>query len=104
MIAALVKELYDIRSSVVHGSKLSDEKRDWLIENCGQVELRVRQVLVAAVQELPADEQERRVALARLYDPTDQDRGEFAVQTCQEIKTAAVRKSVAAKIAGLVGE
>ena len=30
-ITTLVKRLYDARSSVVHGSKLSDEKRNWLI-------------------------------------------------------------------------
>jgi hypothetical protein len=40
VIATLVKQLYDIRSSVAHGTKLSDGKRDWLIANCGQVELR----------------------------------------------------------------
>jgi Apea-like HEPN len=104
VIATLVKQLYDIRSSVVHGSKLSDEKRDWLIENCGQVELRVRQVLTAAVQNVPAEEADRRTMLAALYDPADEDRGEFALQKFQEIKTPEVRKAIAAKVAKLAGE
>jgi Apea-like HEPN len=104
VIATLVKQLYDIRSSVVHGSKLSDEKRDWLIDNCGRVELRVRQVLTAAVQNVPAEESDRRTILAALYDPADKDRGEFALQKFQEIKTPVVRKAIAAKISQLAGE
>jgi hypothetical protein len=103
-IATLVRQLYDIRSSVVHGSKLSDEKRNWLIDNCPQVELRVRQVLTAAVQSVPAEEANRRTMLAALYDPADEDRGEFAVHKFQEIKTPVVRKAIAAKIAQLAGE
>lgn len=102
-IATLVKQLYDIRSSVVHGSKLSHEKRDWLIDNCGQVELRVRQVLTAAIQNVPAEEADRRTILAALYDPADEDRGEFALQKFQEIKTPKVRKAIAAKISQLAG-
>jgi Apea-like HEPN len=98
---ALMKQLYDIRSSVVHGSKLSEEKRDWLIENCDQVEYRIRQVLVAAVQNVPAEEAERKRTLAELYDPTDDDRGEFALQKFQEIKTTEVRTKTGGRIAAL---
>lgn len=101
VVRKLVQQVYDIRSSIVHGSKLSNDKRDWLIENCGQVELRVRQVLVAAVQNVPAEEAERRTMLAALYDPADEDRGEFALQKFQEIRTDAVRKAIAEKIGRL---
>ena len=102
-VRKLVQQVYDIRSSIVHGSKLNTDKREWLIENCGQVELRVRQALVSAVQIVPATEEERRTTLASIYDPGDEDRGEFALQKFQEIKTDAVKKQIAGKISRLVG-
>jgi hypothetical protein len=103
-IVRLLKRLYEIRSRIVHGSGLDDENRKWLLENCGQVELRVRQILFTAVQKLPPGEKDRRVALAGLYDLTDEDRGSFAWEKFREIKTAEVRKKVATKIAQLAGE
>jgi hypothetical protein len=104
VVVKFVKKFYSIRSTIVHGTKLSDKQREWLYENGGQVELRVRQVLVAAVRKLPAGEKERRTALAGLYDPTDQDRGDYAFDKFQEIKTVEVRKAIATQIARLVGE
>lgn len=101
VIVRLIKRLYEIRSRIVHGSRLGDESRDWLLENCGQVELRVRQVLVTAVQQLPPGEEDRRVALVRLYDPTDEDRGNAAFERFREIRTAEVRRATAARIAQL---
>jgi hypothetical protein len=98
-----IKKFYDIRSRLVHGSGLGSDNREWLAENWGQVELRVRLVLATAVQKLPPAEQDRRAALARLYDPTDEDRGTFAVEKFREIKSAEVRKAVAAKIAQVAG-
>ncbi len=101
IVCKLVRQVYDIRSSIVHGSKLSRDKRDWLVENCRDLELRVRQVLTAAVHNVPAEEAERRTMLAALYDPTDEDRGGFALQKFQEIRTDHVRKIIAEKIAFL---
>jgi hypothetical protein len=98
-IVRFMKRFYDIRSRLVHGSSVGGENRDWLIENCGQVELRVRKVLVTAVQNLPPAEGDRRIALAGLYDPTDEDRGSSAFQRFTEIKTAGVRKAIATRIA-----
>ena len=80
VIVRFMKRFYEIRSRIAHGSRLGDENREWLFENCGQVELRVRQVLVTAVQKLPPGEEARRVALAGLYDPTDEDRGKFCLR------------------------
>ncbi len=104
LIVRFMKKFYEIRSRITHGSRLGDENREWLFENCGQVELRVRQVLVTAVQKLPPGEADRGVTLARMYDPTDEDRGSFAFEKFREIKTAKVRKEIAAKIAELAGE
>jgi hypothetical protein len=104
VIVRFMKKFYEIRSRIAHGSRLGDENREWLFENCGRVELRVRQVLATAVQKLPSGEEDRRVALAGLYDPTDEDRGNFAFEKFREIKTAEVRKAIAAKIVQLAGE
>jgi hypothetical protein len=103
-VARFMRKVYDIRSQVVHGSRLSDEDMDWLSEHSGNIELRVRQVLAAAVRELPPGEKERRVALASLHDPTDDDRGSFAFEKFKEIKTPEVRKTIAAKIASMEGK
>jgi hypothetical protein len=100
-IVTLVRQLYDARSSVVHGSRLSDEKRRWLIENSAQVEIRVRQALVAAVRKVPAEEGERLRMLKALYDPTDEDRAEFVLQKFQEVRPE-TRREIAGKIARLL--
>jgi hypothetical protein len=62
----------------------------------------VRQVFVAAVQGVPADDTERCKILAALYDPTDDDRGESALQRFREIRTEVVRKNVSEKIGRLL--
>jgi hypothetical protein len=103
-IVRLMKKLYDIRSRIAHGSRLEPENHKWLLENCDQIELRVRQVLATAARKLPPGEEDRRVALAGLYDPTDEDRGSSAFEKFREIKTAQVRKAIAAKISKLAGE
>jgi hypothetical protein len=68
------------------------------------MELRVRQVLVMAVRNLPPGEKDRRNALVRLYDPTDEDRGRIAFEKFRDIKTEMGRRVTAAKIAQLAGE
>jgi hypothetical protein len=101
-VLSIVKKLYDVRSNVVHGTPLGDKNRTWLIENCGRIEACLRQVLVAAVQNVPAEEAERCTMLAGVYDPADEERGEFALQKFQEIRTDPVRQSIAGKIGKIV--
>jgi len=100
-VLSLVKKLYDIRSSIVHGSVLGEEDRTWLKKNSREVELRVRQVLVAAVQQSPPDEDGRATFLRSLFDVTDEKRGEFALQMFRQIKTEDVRSTTAAQIVKL---
>jgi hypothetical protein len=78
------------------------ENRKWLFENYKNVEHRVREVLVAAVQKFPPGEDDRRLVLAGLYDPKDEDRGNSAFEKFKEIKTLEVRRASAAKIANLL--
>jgi hypothetical protein len=98
----LMSELYDIRSQIAHGNQLGEGNRRWLSENDKEIELVVRQLLRASVQRLPPEEKARRISLVQLYDPTDQDRGDFALRKFEEIKTSEVRKAIADKIGKLV--
>lgn len=98
-IVKLVKRFYDTRSKIVHGSRLGDADRRWLLGNHKEVEFQVRQVLLAALRKLPPGQEDRRRALATLYDPTDEDRGRVALDRFGEIKTAEVKRAIAAKIA-----
>ncbi|HLX46334.1 MAG TPA: hypothetical protein VKR43_22965 [Bryobacteraceae bacterium] len=101
-LVRFMKTFYEIRSRITHGSRIGDRGRAWLRQNFEQIEDRVRQVLVTAVEGLPPREDDRRVALARLYDLTDADRGSFAIDKFKEIETPEVRHRVAAEIARLV--
>jgi hypothetical protein len=100
-VASLVKKLYDIRSSIVHGSLLTEERRDWLKQNSREIERRVRQVLVAAVQQAPPDDDGRAAFLRNLFDVIDAKRGEYVLQVFQKIETEEVRKTTAAQITKL---
>jgi len=103
-IVAFMKKFYEIRSRIAHGSTLGDESRQWLLDNCDQVEERVRLVLLTAVQKLPRGEEDRKVALTELYDLTDEDRGNSVFEKFRQIKTPKVRETIAAKIARLAEE
>jgi hypothetical protein len=54
------------------------------------------------VTTLPPGEDDRRAALTQLYDPTDDDRGNFALEKFREIKKQDVRKAFADRIELLV--
>lgn len=103
LVGNFIKRLYEIRSRIVHGSTLSDETREWLFKNWQQTEIRMRQILVAAVTKLPPRDEDRRKALSGLYDLTDEDRGDFVLQKFKEIKSSDVRNLTAAKLAELAG-
>lgn len=98
-IRRFIRRLYDIRSQIAHGSALGDENRLWLINNDRQIEDRVRLALRTAVRNLPPGEDDRRLALAQLYDPTDEDRAEVLLDDFKKIKTVEVRRMIATKIA-----
>jgi hypothetical protein len=100
----LLKKFYDARSRIVHGNRLDDKTRNWLYENSGEVERLVRRILAAAVLKLPAGEKERTTALARLYDPTDQDRADLAFEKFKAIRSPNIRKGTADRIAKLLPE
>jgi hypothetical protein len=96
--ADLVKELYNVRSEIVHGSVQSKKTIDWLQSNRTRIEQLVRGVLVAAVKQVPAHDPSRTAFLTSLFDINDDDRMNSVIQQFYEIKTDAARDECAAKV------
>lgn len=96
----LLKELYGIRSTLVHGSPLDERQMD-LLKNKDQwwsFETLLRKVLVSALKVVPSDEPSRRSYLSSLYELSDQERAEKLVQDFQAIKTAEVKQDLLGKL------
>lgn len=66
----ILRDFYGVRSAIVHGSPINDEGKKTL-QQMPQFELLVRQILVAALRQVPPDEDSRRQSLAGLYDVPD---------------------------------
>src|SRR5262249_30657847 len=62
-----LRDLYNIRSTIAHGSPLSARDKEFLNANRLRVEEVVRQILVAALRLIPASEQDRKMFLGNLY-------------------------------------
>ena len=70
------KRLYNIRSTLVHGSPLSDNDQAWLIENRELLHEIIRKTIIECLRKVPACDDERKRFLAQIYDITDADRAE----------------------------
>lgn len=72
----LLNEFYAIRSTLVHGSPLSEDQMSVLRDrdHWWEFEEGVRNLLVSALKNVPPDEVSRRSYLASLYDPDDEAR------------------------------
>jgi hypothetical protein len=92
-VKQLLNKMYDIRSSLVHGSPiqpkqllfLKDRDRWWSFEQL------VRKVLVTAVTNVPPEETARRSYLSGLYEIDDPTRVEKLIQGFNLIKKPDVR-------------
>jgi hypothetical protein len=94
-----MKELYNMRSTIVHGRALTQEQIDWLTDNAYEIELSVRHVLSLGVQKIPPDEDGRVRYLSDLYDVEDTKRGNAAWDAFCQIDTETVREDTIKKIA-----
>jgi hypothetical protein len=63
----ILGDFYGVRSTLVHGSTLGDRHRNAL-QQMGQFELLVRQILVASLRRIPPDDDSRKQRLAGWYD------------------------------------
>jgi len=63
----ILRDFYAVRSTLVHGSPLNDRHSN-ILQQMNQFELLVRQILVAALRQIPPDEDSRKQRLAGWYD------------------------------------
>jgi hypothetical protein len=71
--ARLIKKFYDVRSTIAHGSRLSERVKDYIRNNRSDFEDVVRRVLVAALRALPSDDADKNQHLSVLFDVSDED-------------------------------
>ncbi len=86
----LLKDFYNVRSAVVHGSDISSFKNGILNRNI-DFETIVRKIIVEALKALPDSGNERLAYLKQLFDVSDQNRAEkifndFCSITCESEK------------------
>jgi hypothetical protein len=82
----LLRELYDVRSTIAHGSPLSDEQRVFLQSNREDSEKVVRKILVESLRNLPAEDERRKAFLSNLWDVPDGDRAQKLFEDFGRIK------------------
>jgi len=92
----LLTDLYGIRSTLVHGSPLSEEQLSLLRDRdqWWRFEQIVRDLLVAALKSVPSEDPERRLYLTSLYDLSDVARTEKLRQDFTAIKSDHVRREL----------
>lgn len=72
----LLRELYNIRSTIAHGSPLKDEQREFLEANWKSFEHIIRSILVEGLRNIPSAEEQRKAALGKLWDVSDSERAQ----------------------------
>lgn len=71
----LLRDFYDVRSSIVHGSDISPFETGILKRNI-DLETVVRKIIVEALKALPENDNDRVAYLKQLFDVSDQDRSD----------------------------
>ena len=81
----LLRDFYNVRSAVVHGSDISPFKTGILKRNI-DLETVVRNIIVEALKTLPKKDKDRVAYLKQLFDVSDQDRSQRAFSDFCSIK------------------
>lgn len=71
--ARLIKKFYDVRSTIAHGSQLSERDKAYVRNRRSDFETLIRSVLIAALRNLPSDDVQKKARLARLFEVSDED-------------------------------
>lgn len=92
----LLSNLYAIRSTLVHGSLLSEDQMELLRDRdlWWKFEDLVRGLLVTSLKIMPPDEPSRCAFLAALFDPDDKARAEQVGEKFRAIKNQDVRREL----------
>lgn len=86
-VRRLLKKYYDFRSTIAHGSQISEKGKNYLRVNRVNFESVVRRVLVEAVRRLPSGDAQRKEVLHNLFDISDEDRCEKLVTDFSRIES-----------------
>jgi len=98
----ILKRLYGIRSTLVHGSPVSDKDLSYMqdSERWSEFDQIVRDLLVAAIRKMPAEAADRVTFLAELYEPSDVERAEDFAKNFKTIKSPQARRELLCKLVG----
>jgi len=99
-IKRLLRDFYDVRSTIAHGSPLSDDQRALITRDRNEFESVVRDILVEGLRNLPADEEGRKKLLQGLWRPSDADRAQKVFEDLGRIKDPGERQRLAERISG----
>ncbi len=96
----LLARFYGIRSALVHGSPLSEDDLFYLRDRQRWLEFEqlVRDLLIAALRNVPPQEPARVGYLAGLYEPSDAERAEDCTKSFRAIKDSAARLDLIDKL------
>jgi len=93
----LLGKFYAVRSALVHGASVKDQLLLLQDRNCWyEFEQLVRDLIVAALRKVPAEENSRQSYLASLYETDDNARAEQIEENFKAIKDPNARKSLLA--------
>ena len=92
----LLGDMYGIRSTLVHGSSLEERQMALLRDNDQWLafEQLVRDVMVAALRNVPADETGRKSYLTSVYDLSDKERADKLRQDFRALKSDEVKQGL----------
>lgn len=94
----LLRDFYDVRSTIVHGSDISSINPDILKKDI-DLEVVLRQILVKALRVFPEEEKDRVAYLKTLFDVTDEDRAEKVLSDFCKIKSENEKSRCSERIA-----
>jgi hypothetical protein len=95
-IKRLLRDFYNVRSAIVHGSDISS-KMD-IFKMISDFERIVRFVIIEALKTFPKENKERKAYLKQHYDVSDQDRSDRAFNDFCLIKTEGEKKKLCQRI------
>lgn len=87
----LLKDFYNVRSTIVHGSDVSSVNTEVFKKNI-DLEIVVRQILIKALRYLPVKEKDRISYLKSLFDISDKDRTEKVFSDFCSVKDEAEKR------------
>jgi hypothetical protein len=101
-VTSLLKDFYSIRSTLVHGSGLSQGQLS-LLQNRDrwwEFEQIVRDLIIAALRNVPAQDAARKPYLAGLYEPSDADRTQRLADDFRAVRDPKAKRELLCKLLG----